>query len=371
MKRVSGILIVATLFALADNVIADREMPIPLSTAAMEVTRGGVLTNGFSYPMQDNFPQGQDNLGFVFDVINGNTNDGILVALFSGSQKYGEAYLAPSSKRTYRWSAKDWPIDTVKRDVEIMVSGEGGWVNPLGEAVRYNNSIAAQLKVAKVRFYFLQEPGGTQKVSIAPDEVELVDNTTYPYNWRTTSSVDAINLQCAMPRRWNYRAAGSSRNITVPDGCTRILSGGNRPRCNDWVTVMDNMVAQQAALGSYDEDDYVHVIFVNSFELWDSTVGDYRSFIGYYPGGNRKWFLVDGSISASQMSTTIAHEIGHAQGLCHVDDPSCAQSPGSNHGCNVSSGSERNLMCSGVGRQLSDATQCSVMGASTRFKDWL
>lgn len=192
--------------------------------------------------------------------------------------------------------------------------------------------------------------------------------------------------QCLVPNRWNFRYHAVSTE-TVPAGCTRLRLNrncgapgqpqccppGSPPNCNslgdqcpNYLSVMDNVIATRAAQAGENAADYIHVIFVNSLAWWENNAWN-ENVDGRYPGGGRRWILVQDNLTAWEMSMFIAHELGHAFGLCHVDDSTCSDFM-QNNDCNQPR-RDHNLMCGEVGRELVGA-QCTKLGASTRFRDW-
>lgn len=381
MIRFITIFAVAVACALTPPPANDAESILAsLTHAEMAAAIGGVGVTEFRFPPHDNYAPASDNLQFRIELANSYASKGIIVGLFSGSQKYGETYVEPATVEELRWRTM-WPIDTIKRDVEIMYSGDSGWTLALNDSIRENISLPPTMKVGKVMFYYLRTEGGSDTVSVSHQPANLIDNIDNYYYYKTTNSIDAINSQCNLPNLWQYRTARSHFNVTVPEGCTRIRWYGplSERRCHTWKGKMGNMIDDVASQYGYDPDDYIHIIFVNSFEWWNSSTSSYDAFDGMFPGkvggligSQRRWLLVRAGASATRMTEIIAHEIGHGQDLCHVDDTSCEQHD-ADHNCNDPSValSDRNLMCSGGGRTLDVATQCPVLGAATRYKDWL
>lgn len=379
--RLAGSLVALALVGSSVSTGRSSVEPTALTDEEMRDTVGGVYVNSFQLPPVDNWSQAEDNPQFQLNAMNPYSS-AVTVGLFEGTSKYavGVVSWTNGASGTVQLRSANWPINATKRDVTLKFSaGDSTWYNADGASTRNDAYLNNVLKVGKVRFYNLVETGGGNPTSVGHSLVSLVDHTaTFVYDWHTTASVDAIGQQCLQDKRWNYRYE-TVHTETVPVGCTNFRSGrgcggtgqpactsGTGDQCPNWNTVFGNMIDARAAADGFTVNNYVHIIFVNSMSFWSTTTSSYGAADGMAPGNNGKFVFVRDDLNAARMAEVIAHEIGHKQGLCHVNEAGCTQ--GTND-C-TQSATERNLMCTFGGRELA-GTQCNVTGPNTQFADWL
>jgi hypothetical protein len=376
------------MLAAASMLLASEQLATPaqpLSITEMQQTIGGVYAVSFDFPPSDNSSQPQDNLQFRLTVQNP-FGQAVAAGIFEGSTKYaaGTITTVNNAVESLRMRSTNWPIDSVKRDVNLRYydTTNSIWANATGAYIRNDVFLPSGLKVARVRFYHLQETGGTNPTSVGHSLVGLLDSSEYTYNWQDTAATDAITQQCAGDKRWQFRYHTVTTE-TVPTGCTTIRTGrgcggtgqsacpagtGVGDLCQNIESVVDNMIAARASADGTNAADYVHVVFFNSFQRWNSGSSSYNGSIrGTAPSGKR-YVLVHDNLDAWGMSKTLTHEIGHQQGLCHFNDTGCSQYSASNDCADPER--DRNLMCSSSGRELL-TSQCNTLSSSTRFRDWL
>jgi hypothetical protein len=341
--------------------------PTTLTEAEMAGTIGGVGISSFTTPASNNLPQYEDNVRFSMQVINGAPSPRP-VGVWSGSSQYATGTVPVASGMQQLSLRSLWPIDSTKRNVRLRYKDMDGVWQDSDPVTRNDVHLSPTLKVAKVRFYNLQEPGGANPTTLDPYWPVLVtDNLSYTYSWNTTESMDAIMEQCPTTQRWNFRLQ-SSITATVPAGCTNPRWGfGSADVCGDFLDQVDSMITARAAVDGITVADYLHVVIVNSHGINDFA-GGYALQAGYSAPGYPFVVLID-TMPFFRFSSVITHEVTHRQlgdTLCHIDEWYCLDQYDPNNDCGQGV-NDRNLMCgNGAGRQLTSA-QCATMSSTTTF----
>ncbi len=317
---------------------APRSAPTPVRGDALESIVGGVSAD-VQWPTQGPWYQSYDNLRFDVDIENHFGTPSITMLTYADNSKVGYGTVStpgPAHLGTYH-QRSEWPFPGQK-DLQIKYVHDGKTYSADGDASLPDQYLHPSVKVHTIKFWNATSPTMSTFVSSAVSK-GLVDNLAAAIPTRNTNmdGIFAENCPTLTKTQWRFAGVGT---MQISDDCMDMVASGR-----------SNNSCRNEFYDNYKNDSAnVHVVYIKRNQSNGWAGAHLKSGNSYSITIREDWE------NNSDLDALLAHEVGHTYVGGHTTG-TCGNSR-----------TNRNLMCSNVGRIMNN-TQCDAAKNSGRYQD--